>query len=77
MNAITSQDAILCLLYAKHPKIAGDSFIETRRWEVPEQDRIELVVAHGRLDECGELTPQCQVMPVYLAVPDVLATIVS
>ena len=77
MSVKSSQEATLCLLYAKQPESAGDSFIEIRRWEVPEQERIELIVEHGWLDEDGELTTSCTVMPFYLTVSEVLATITS
>lgn len=75
MNNYGRQSATLSILYAERPTLAGDCFIEIRQWATPSNEISELVVEYGRLDESGELTTQCDVMPFHSTVRDILKQI--
>ena len=64
--------ASLKILYEEIPTIPGDCFIQIRQWETAVSENSELIVEYGQLDESGELITQCQVMPFFMTVRDVL-----
>lgn len=75
-DLITKQEqATLQILYSEVPVNPGDPFIEIRQWQTAVGEQTELIVEHGNLDEAGELQTQCQVMPFFLSVREVLAEI--
>lgn len=72
MNNIKKQPAHLTVLYAEHPQQVGDPFVEVRQWKLIGQDDTDLIVEHGQLNQDGELQTECQVMPFFMTVREVL-----
>lgn len=75
LGSVVNQIAYLKVLYAEYPEYEGDSFVEIRQWETADDASSDLIVEYGKLDEAGELQTQCRVMPFFLTVPEVLATV--
>ena len=74
MNVVM-QTAQLSILYEETPITPGDRFIQIRRWEAVIDECVELVVEYGHLDENGELYTQCQTMPFFMSIQDVLLSV--
>lgn len=72
---MNQQTATLRVLYEETPIKPGDCFVQVRRWETAVGEQIELIVEHGQLDETGELNTQCQVVPFFKTVREVLTEI--
>lgn len=77
MNATVtdSRGATLKVLYSEQPRKAGGCFVEIRLWETGSGEKIELIAEYGQMDLTGELVTQCQVMPFYMTVREVLEAI--
>lgn len=69
------QIATLQILYSEQPQFPGDRFLQVRKWETSNGEQTDLIIEHGHLDDMGDLYTQCQIVPFYMALPEVLAQI--
>ena len=75
MNIKTNQMALLKVLYLEQPHQSGDPFVEIRQWETADGINSDLIVEHGQLNAAGELETECQVMPFFMSVREVLVMV--
>ena len=72
LNESGQQVATLKILYSEYPDSTNGRFLEIRKWETPGGDHCELIIESGLENESGELETQCQIVPFYLTVAQVL-----